>query len=85
MRKIIPIYFILLVGCANFNTPGPQGEVGPRGPEGVRGLKGDKGDKGDKGEAGKSISEKVLNQIENFIEKESKRKAGFNPPFFFKQ
>jgi|TARA_Y100000817_G_scaffold48217_2_gene34148 Collagen triple helix repeat (20 copies). len=77
VRKIILIYLILLVGCANFNTPGPQGEVGPRGPEGVRGLKGDKGDKGDKGEAGKSISEKVLNQIENFIEKESKREGEY--------
>ena len=62
---MIKIWFIFIlsftIGCIPIGTPGPQGDPGPPGPQGPKGIRGPKGNDG------KSVSKKLLVQIENSL------------------
>jgi len=62
---MIKIWFIFIlsfsIGCIPIGTPGPQGDPGPAGPPGPKGIR------GPKGKDGKSVSNKLVVQIENLL------------------
>ena len=67
MIKTLSIFiFIIVIGCAGLpiSSAGPQGEPGLQGPSGP---KGPPGPRGPKGNDGKSISQELIDKIENSI------------------
>jgi len=56
-------------GCIPANIPGPTGPPGRPGPSGPTGPRGPQGNPGIKGKDGISIPSKMLNQIDEIIEK----------------
>ena len=56
-------------GCIPASTPGPKGPPGPPGPPGPSGPSGPQGIPGIKGKDGTNISSKILNQIDEIIDK----------------
>ena len=67
MIKTLSIFiFTIVIGCAGLpiSSAGPQGEPGLQGPSGPKGLPGPRGPKGNDG---KSISQELIDKIENSI------------------
>ena len=72
MIKKLSIFIIsIMIGCAGLpiSPSGPQGEPGPEGPAGP---KGPPGPRGPKGKEGKSMSQELLDKIENSINSKNK-------------
>ena len=63
------LFLIFYFGCTHAITPGPKGPPGPPGPSGPSGPPGPPGIPGIKGKDGISIPSKIINQIDEIIDK----------------
>ena len=63
------LFLIFYFGCTPAITPGPKGPPGPPGPSGPSGPPGPPGIPGIKGKDGISIPSKIINQIDEIIDK----------------
>ncbi|MBL7013760.1 MAG: collagen-like protein [Candidatus Marinimicrobia bacterium] len=65
--KILLIIFSLWMGCVPQGQVGPKGDPGIQGEEGEKGSPGIKGEKGEPGPAGESISDDLIQKLENSL------------------
>jgi len=66
IKKVSIFIFCIMISCTGLPIapPGPQGETGQKGPSGPKGPPGPRGPKGNNG---KSISQELIDKIENSI------------------
>ena len=71
------LFLIFCFGCIPASAPGPKGQPGPPGPSGPSGPPGPQGIPGIKGKDGTSIPSKILNQIDEVIDRHNLSKEEY--------